>query len=276
MMNSDRNTSGDSRGTRVYENASEYAVAVNQWLRQCYQIQTLALTFPYWIAHAACQNQLNNSVSGNTGLLGNSANLFPGHFGTPAQANAAVPAQQAGGREYVVPPLWKRVVAEIIDFIILLVLKVMITYVALDFFEFISLDIYDFELLMKNEKMDYRKAVEVTSEIVFVEVIHRFVVCIFEALFLSRGFGDVGGCTPGKNIMRLKVVSCHSVTVVGAGVIRVYPANDIGFGWALLRAFIKNFSLAFVFPMCFTMFFFQFNRTAYDIICNTIVVEERA
>lgn len=271
-MNSEDENSAGSRNTRVYENTSEYVAAVNQWLLQCYQAQTFALAFPYWIAYNACQGQLNNPVAVP---LGNNANLLPGQFGVPAQANGAIPVPQQAGREYVVPPLWKRVVAEIIDFTILLVLKVMITYVALDFFEFI-LDIYDFELLMKNEKMDYRKAVEVTSEIVFVEVIHRFVVCIFEALFLSRGFGDVGGCTPGKNIMRLKVVSCHSVTVVGAGVIRVYPANDIGFGWALLRAFIKNFSLAFVFPMCFTMFFFQFNRTAYDIICNTIVVEERA
>ncbi len=44
---------------------------------------------------------------------------------------------------------------------------------------------------------------------------------------------------------------------------------------ALVRSVIKNFSLAFFFPACFTVFFFQHNRAAYDVIANCIVVELR-
>lgn len=42
-----------------------------------------------------------------------------------------------------------------------------------------NLDKYDLDAL-KNEKLDYHKAMEVTSEIIALEVAHRFVVCIFE------------------------------------------------------------------------------------------------
>lgn len=42
----------------------------------------------------------------------------------------------------------------------------------------------------------------------------------------------------------------------------------------MVRAFIKNFSYAFIFPICCTMYFFQHNRTAYDHMCGSVVVEE--
>ena len=42
---------------------------------------------------------------------------------------------------------------------------------------------------------------------------------------------------------------------------------------ALVRSVIKNFTMAFFFPACFTVFFFQHNRTAYDVLAKTIVVQ---
>jgi len=42
---------------------------------------------------------------------------------------------------------------------------------------------------------------------------------------------------------------------------------------AVVRSVIKNFSLAFFFPVCLTVFFFTHNRTGYDIISGSIVVE---
>jgi hypothetical protein len=38
------------------------------------------------------------------------------------------------GTEYGIPPLWKRLCAEFIDFLILLVIKFIITYIAIDQF----------------------------------------------------------------------------------------------------------------------------------------------
>lgn len=53
----------------------------------------------------------------------------------------------------------------------------------------------------------------------------------------------------------------------------IYPGKDLGYLIAASRAFIKNVLLALMFPFCFAIFLFQFNRTGYDIICNTLVVE---
>lgn len=42
-----------------------------------------------------------------------------------------------------------------------------------------------------------------------------------------------------------------------------------------VRALNKNFSIAFLFPVFITLLFFQHNRTVYDIVAGTIVVQRR-
>lgn len=49
--------------TYPYKTSSEYAVAVNQWLWQCYNLQCMALTFPYIMTHTACRPQAANTNS---------------------------------------------------------------------------------------------------------------------------------------------------------------------------------------------------------------------
>ena len=44
--------------------------------------------------------------------------------------------------EFSIPPLWKRIVAEIIDFFILFILKLVVTYIAVDWFSLIDVDRY--------------------------------------------------------------------------------------------------------------------------------------
>ena len=152
---------------------------------------------------------------------------------------------------YTIPPIWKRIVAEILDFMILFVLKVMITFVAVDAFDLIDLENYDlpvaFDLLSfnpENMKLDYNFAVQLTQEIIILELVHRMVVCVFEALCIHRGpLGIPGGGTPGKLIMGLKVVKCRQVTGLAVNRVQVTPASDLGFGWALLRSVLKNFSM---------------------------------
>lgn len=127
------------------------------------------------------------------------------------------PASDIEWREFKIPPLWKRVVAEIIDFVILFVLKLVVTYAAVDWFSLIDVDRYDISFLTSsrstsNGELDFQSAVDLTSDFVILESIHRLVVCVFEALCLHRGFGGrPGGATPGKYLMGLRVVSCHQV-----------------------------------------------------------------
>ena len=198
---------------------------------------------------------------------------------------------------YTIPPIWKRIVAEILDFMILFVLKVMITFVAVDAFDLIDLENYDlpvaFDLLSfnpENMKLDYNFAVQLTQEIIILELVHRMVVCVFEALCIHRGpLGIPGGGTPGKLIMGLKVVKCRQVSPLAVNRVQVTPASDLGFGWALLRSELKNFSMgktdlhriinyqtlndiffnpAFFFPVCFSLMFLPYSRTVYDIMAR--------
>lgn len=101
----------------------------------------------------------------------------------------------------------------------------------------------------------------------------------FQAFWLQHGvYGYIGGATPGKYIMGLRVVQCQSITPVQRpnepNLVLVSPGTDLGLPLALGRSVAKNFVLAFLFPVCFSLFFFRFNRTGYDLICNSIVIED--
>lgn len=99
-----------------------------------------------------------------------------------------------------------------------------------------------------------------------------------QASWLQHGRnGRIGGATPGKSLMKLKVVQCHNVTPISRPeeeLILVVPGRDLGLLPALGRSVLKNLVLAFFFPICFALCFFKFNRTGYDLICNSIVVED--
>ena len=60
--------------------------------------------------------------------------------------------------------------------------------------------------------LDLQTALEFTSDFAFLEMIHRLIVCVFEALCLHRSTGShPGGATPGKLLLGLRVVSCTQV-----------------------------------------------------------------
>jgi hypothetical protein len=77
--------------------------------------------------------------------------------------------------------------------------------------------------------------------------------------------------------MRLKVVQCRSVTPVDFSdeeLVMVVPGTDLGLLPAFSRSVLKNCILTFFIPISFGMCFFRYNRTCYDLICNSIVVED--
>lgn len=276
----------------TYASTGDYFLALEKWLHDVYMWQSLTAAFPY----ALMTNQFVPAGAGNVHHFGtgqSGASVFP--YVTFVQNNDVLrnrrPASTAvrqtqdrqhaaaeEGVEYRIPPLWKRFVAEFLDFLILLFWKFAVTLVAVDVFDFIDVDKYDLDVLRQHAKIDYYMALEMTSEILLLEMIHRIVVCLFEAFWLQRGTdGHAGGATPGKLVMGIRVVVCTKVTHTEGrpvDVVTVYPGTDLGFGWAFARAFAKSMILALLFPVCFVLFFFRHNRTGYDIMCRTIVVED--
>ena len=115
--------------------------------------------------------------------LGINLNLGNNNPAIPVLRATLVNANDAS--VFIIPPVWKRIAAEVLDFLILFVLKVMITFIAVDFFELVDLENYEFpfdlmQLNTENVKLDYSLALQFTQEILLLELVHRMVVCVFE------------------------------------------------------------------------------------------------
>lgn len=173
--------------------------------------------------------------------------------------------------EYVLPPVWKRLCAELIDFLILLVIKLYLTFIFIDFVHGVEIPEknFDFQNYWDNPAL----AVQVPSEIVILEVISRIVVCLYETYWLK---GEPSA-TPGKKYMGLKVYRATNVFVVQEHpqvIVRAQPCTELGWQYAILRAILKNtFVGLFMFPVCLGFLFINHNRTGYDMITNSLVVE---
>ncbi|XP_058464464.1 protein FAM8A1 [Malaya genurostris] len=191
-----------------------------------------------------------------------------------------------GGYEYIIAPLWKRFIAEAIDIVIIFLLKVMTTMACIDFFDIDLFDI-DFDAIRNSIEEDYTALLSFTSELIFLEIITKFAVCIYETIWTIHGQGQIGGATPGKMLMGIRIIHVDAVVLLDPpqpGRVRnnnqnpiralLFPAANPGFKRALCRSVAKNALIALFFPMCFLMFFFKHNRTMYDIMTKTIVVED--
>jgi len=275
--------------------AAEYSDSVYQWLQQAYQWQTLAVGFPTYMAY---QSALQRTVTNATGIQQptntlvnvsqtnntNNGSAVPNARGDqeqrPLQGQRAVtptPATQVW-REFKIPPLWKRASAEIVDFSILFLVKVVVTFIAVDYFELLDLDRYDKALLLAatgNGDLDFATAMEVTSDILLLEIIHKFIVCIFEALCTHRGIrGHPGGATPGKFLLGLRIYTCDQIaSLPEPNRIQIIPAADLGVFWASLRSLLKNVASTFFFPAWLTIFLSPHRRAIYDVMSRTIVLE---
>jgi len=271
--------------------AAAYSAQVAAWLNQAYHAQMIQIGFPSFLAYQASLGRLG-PAGGSFTSTPPVVPATPPPTTPPVQApNINVNLPQAGQvpllratliqssdlNIFTIPPVWKRIAAETLDFFILIVLKVMITFIAVDFFELVDLDQYELPLDILNidpEKLDVRLALQFTQEILVLELVHRMVVCVFEALCTHRGPpGMPGGATPGKVIMGLKIIRCNQVMSLGASRVRIVPASDLGLMWAAVRSVLKNFSLAFFFPVCFSLLFLPHSRTLYDMMARSIVVE---
>ncbi|XP_014276497.1 protein FAM8A1 [Halyomorpha halys] len=275
---------------KTYNSSEEYFSDLRLWLQQAFFWQGVTAAFPYFLM---CQQlgQISNSSLNQQAPPGfNFPPQFPFPFsplqGAGQQASQrvgpSVQTQQATTRQRVidgvecrVPSFWKRIAAEFIDFMILFFVKIAVTYVAIDFFHLVDLDQLD--ILQKDSKLAYKQFIQITQEIFILELIHRLVVCVFETFWLQGGHnGQIGGATPGKSIMGLRVIHCESSAFIreSDGVIVVKPGTNLGLATAFFRSVAKNFVLALLVPTSFAFIFFPHNRTGYDMICSTIVVED--
>lgn len=171
---------------------------------------------------------------------------------------------------YKIPPIWKRLLAEIIDFIILFVIKMFLTLMILESIDFVDVEgntISIAELQTKLQNPQF--ATQMSVELLTLELLHRCVVCCYETYWLV-----MQRATPGKQYMGLAVVEATSfIPLQREDVVLVHPATTLSIKDALFRSVMKSVFIGFLLPICFVLVFFKFKRTGYDLIAKSIVVE---
>ncbi|XP_033831059.1 protein FAM8A1 [Periophthalmus magnuspinnatus] len=173
------------------------------------------------------------------------------------------------GREYTVPSPLQRFMAETVDFFILFCVKATIVLCIMHLSG--MKDIAKFITHFIVEEIDENTSMEDLQKMMAVALVYRVLVCVYETICIWTA----GGATPGKFLLGLQVVTCDTTTMVRPNRVLVVPATNVSLSASAVRALNKNFSIAFLFPVFITLLFFQHNRTVYDIVAGTIVVQRR-
>ncbi|KAM6276384.1 protein FAM8A1 [Spheniscus humboldti] len=190
----------------------------------------------------------------SSGAAGTSGSGAPRETGRPA------------GREFIIPSLAHRFIAEMVDFFILFFIKATIV---LSIMHLSGIkDISKFAMHYIIEEIDEDTSMEDLQKMMIVALIYRLLVCFYEIICIW----GAGGATPGKFLLGLRVVTCDTSVLIAPSRVLVIPSSNVSMTTSTIRALIKNFSIASFFPAFITLLFFQHNRTAYDIVAGTIVV----
>ncbi|XP_077209375.1 protein FAM8A1 [Paroedura picta] len=184
-----------------------------------------------------------------------------------APGSSARDAGRPAGREFVIPSLAHRFIAEMVDFFILFFIKATIV---LSIMHLSGIkDISKFAMHYIIEEIDEETSMEDLQKMMVVALVYRLLVCFYEIICIW----GTGGATPGKFLLGLRVVTCDTSVLVAPSRVLVIPSSNVSMTTSTIRALIKNFSIASFFPAFITLLFFQHNRTAYDIVAGTIVVK---
>uniref|UniRef100_A0A8C3K7Z3 Family with sequence similarity 8 member A1 n=1 Tax=Calidris pygmaea TaxID=425635 RepID=A0A8C3K7Z3_9CHAR len=193
---------------------------------------------------------------------------LPRAASSSAAATSGAPREtgRPAGREFIIPSLAHRFIAEMVDFFILFFIKATIV---LSIMHLSGIkDISKFAMHYIIEEIDEDTSMEDLQKMMIVALIYRLLVCFYEIICIW----GAGGATPGKFLLGLRVVTCDTSVLIAPSRVLVIPSSNVSMTTSTIRALIKNFSIASFFPAFITLLFFQHNRTAYDIVAGTIVV----
>ncbi|XP_064017039.1 protein FAM8A1 [Pogoniulus pusillus] len=203
------------------------------------------------------------------GVAGRLAPLPRTASSSPAGTSSIGAPRETGrpaGREFMIPSLAHRFIAEMVDFFILFFIKATIV---LSIMHLSGIkDISKFAMHYIIEEIDEDTSMEDLQKMMVVALIYRLLVCFYEIICIW----GAGGATPGKFLLGLRVVTCDTSVLIAPSRVLVIPSSNVSMTTSTIRALIKNFSIASFFPAFITLLFFQHNRTAYDIVAGTIVV----
>ncbi|XP_037698851.1 protein FAM8A1 isoform X2 [Choloepus didactylus] len=141
--------------------------------------------------------------------------------GSAAPSRTPSETGRQAGREYVIPSLAHRFMAEMVDFFILFFIKATIV---LSIMHLSGIkDISKFAMHYIIEEIDEDTSMEDLQKMMVVALIYRLLVCFYEIICIW----GAGGATPGKFLLGLRVVTCDTSVLIAPSRVLVIPSSNV-------------------------------------------------
>ncbi|TGZ62967.1 hypothetical protein CRM22_007161 [Opisthorchis felineus] len=296
---------------------SNYYASLEQWVKEQHQAlsvseqrmrQAAEEQNRWWRASFLAQKQYEKEMQ--RFQLRASQNLADSQRHPAAQVDDRhIPVQF---HRYVIPHPWRRVAAEIIDSLILLVIKIAIIYClsgdtssSTGFSRLFGFNIFpasEYRTLRRARiwaKSELRKSELFLTKLeqllfggdgeqdlsdadgdlfdldllLIVDHIGRFFGAIIEAIFISRCFFGRG---PGGATVGKWIMNLRVVScdeiIPLPEMVEVVPGSNLGIIRAIVRSMLKSTSFLTIFSFI-CMMLFRYHRCTYDIIAGSLVVQ---
>jgi len=182
--------------------------------------------------------------------------------------------QRWRGTEMLTAPFWKRALAEIIDIIIIFIVKFVLWHIVQT-----HTNVEKSCMFKSMSKEEIRSSLfenfgdlfSLSNYALHLFLFTKLMVMWCECLWITYN----NGSSFRKQLMNLRVLYVDSVVVVEEQPewVLIYPAMTPNCLWTFIRVITKHLIVTF-FPVCvFALFLTRSNQTIYDKLSNTIVVE---
>jgi len=240
--------------------ADEYADLVNKWQQAYYAWQSSCVTYHNMMMFHSFQQFLQQiPILTTTNLLHMiSDNNRPTPFDPLADIRNA---------RLKIASVWRRLFAEVIDFVILHALKILIVFTLSHYFDFIDENRLTVTHMISS--ILYDESFTFPIELICIELGYLVASVAFESFCLTRY-----GATPGKRLLRLRVLKCEQLHLQENGDLTIEPGTMLNSGAALTRTSFKSLMSTFLFPaVVVALMTSQHRQTSYDMAANAVVVE---
>ncbi|KAI1709177.1 RDD family domain-containing protein [Ditylenchus destructor] len=278
-----------------YGTAKAYTEEVRKWMAQtqlwmaCQQMSimqhlSMQMNQQYMASMMASANQVvgNNqfNVMQINNMPGAQAGVRPqllrrivlgANFGRLFQNANQMQPRTIIAQQHTIPSFLRRIMAEAIDCIILFLFKLFVVYLMV---ELEIMDLEQFDKILTHDA-DLQTLIDITQGLFNIEILCKIASALLEAFCVSFGFANYpAGCTPGKFMMRIKVISCLDIQPVPGTQDRVVVTSlpSVSLKSSLIRSLLKNVMTVFLFPLSTAFYIFNFNRAIYDLAAKTVVV----
>ncbi|CAF3097973.1 unnamed protein product [Rotaria sp. Silwood2] len=244
-MNADSTTSVENKPQKM--TVDEYSKLIAKWQEAYYVWNTSYVTYYNMMMFNSLVQQIPLLISVNPPIP-------PPPIIRPVPVD---PLEDIRNARLRVASVWRRFLAETVDFILLHAFKILIIFVLSNYLHLIDSSRLTLSYMISS--LIYDETLSFPVELICVEL----------SFCLTRY-----AATPGKRLFRLRVLKCDHLQIQDNGDVTIEPGTIIDTAAALTRSSFKTLMSTFLFPAVIVALLTSQNRqTSYDMAANTVVVE---